>query len=150
MSRVLMVDNALLFRMLDASFLRRTGWEVVRVPSSETIASRARDLGPDLVLLDTRDIDLDAEAVVTTLKREAAGAAVPVVVLTDAPTATRCVAAGAEAVLTHPVDAAALEAALAGLGRVVSRRGARRAVRMPARVTVPGAVHRARVKDLGR
>ena len=28
MSRVLMVDNAALFRMLDASFLRRAGWDI--------------------------------------------------------------------------------------------------------------------------
>src|SRR5262245_7786 len=147
MPRVLMVDTAVLFRMLEGSFLRREGWEIVCAARGKDVIDKARTLQPELVLLDATAPGLDARACLRALRAEAGP--VPVVMLTDAG-AARGEGEGADAVLTHPVEAAALESALSELGQVPSRRGARRAARLSARVTTAEGLLRGHVKDISR
>ena len=148
MPRVLMVDTAVLFRMLERSFLRREGWEIVCAARGKDVIDKARTLRPELVLLDANAPGLDAPACLRALRAE--GRSVPVVMLTDAGTAPLREGEGADAVLTHPVEAAALESALSALGQVPSRRGARRPARLAARVTTAEDLLRGRVKDVSR
>jgi len=147
MSRVLMVDNAALFRMLDASFLRRAGWDITAARTPAELADRARRAPPDLVLLDSRD-GFDAAGCVRLLKRDPGLRALPVLVLAEAAEAGRCEAAGAEAILTHPVVTAAVETALCALARIAPRAGHRRAARLPARVATPNGELRGRLRDI--
>ena len=150
MPRVLMVDNALLFKMLEESFLRRAGWEIVRAFRSTDVIEKVRALRPDLVLLDTAAPDLDAPGCLRELRSDARSRPMPVLVLADPADTTRCKAAGADATLAHPVEPAALVSALCDLARVPSRRGMRRPARLPARVETAAGVLRGRVKDISR
>ena len=49
MSRVLMVDNAALFQMLEPSFLRRGAWDIERAGHGVDLVEKARRNPPDLV-----------------------------------------------------------------------------------------------------
>jgi CheY-like chemotaxis protein len=147
MSRVLMVDNAALFRMLDGSFLRRAGWDISAAHTADDLLARARRQPPDLVLLDSRG-GFDAPGCVRLLKRESGLATVPVLVLAEPAEAGSCEAAGAEAVLTHPVVTPAVETALCALARIAPRAGHRRAARLPARVSTPQGSLRGRLLDI--
>jgi len=150
MPRVLMVDNAALFRMLEGSFLRRAGWEIVCACRGREVVEKARALLPDLVLLDTAVADLDASACLQALRSDPQVRPIPIVVLMDPSAAAPCEVAGADATLAHPVEPAALEATLCALGMVPARRGRRRPARLPARVETPVGVLRGRVKDISR
>jgi CheY-like chemotaxis protein len=141
-----MVDTAVLFRMLEGSFLRREGWEIVCAARGTDVIDKARTLQPELVLLDATAPGLDARACLRALRAEARP--VPVVMLTDAGAPRE--GEGADAVFTHPVEAAALESALCELGQVPSRRGVRRTARLAARVTSAEGLLRGRVKDISR
>jgi CheY-like chemotaxis protein len=147
MSRVLMVDNAALFRMLDASFLRRAGWDISAARTATDLVERARREPPDLVLLDSSG-GFDAPACVRLLKRDAGLAVVPVLVLAAASEAGPCEAAGAEAILTHPVVTPAVETAMCALARIAPRAGHRRSARLPARVSTPEGPVRGRLLDI--
>jgi len=147
MSRVLMVDNAELFRMLDASFLRRAGWDITAARTSADLVDRARRDTPDLVLLDSRD-GFDATGCVRLLKRDSDLRVIPVLVLAGAAEAGPCESAGAEAILMHPVVTAAVETALCALARIAPRHGHRRATRLPARVSTPNGQVRGRLRDI--
>jgi two-component system cell cycle response regulator DivK len=150
MPRVLMVDSAALFRMLEESFLRRAGWEIVCAPRGGALVDKARALLPDLVLLDTTARDCDAPVCLAALRSESRLSRMPVVVLADPAAATLCEAAGADATLAHPVEPAALESRLSALAQVSSRRGTRRPARLQALVETAAGVLRGRVKDISR
>jgi len=147
MSRVMMVDNAALFRMLDASFLRRAGWDIAAARTPAELLDRARQDTPDLVLLDSRE-GFDAAGCVRLLKGDADLRAIPILVLAGAAEAGSCESAGAEAILTHPVVTAAVETALCALARIAPRHGHRRAARLPARVSTPDGLLRGRLRDI--
>ena len=147
MSRVLMVDNAALFRMLDASFLRRAGWDISAARTATDLVERARREPPDLVLLDSSG-GFDAPGCLRLLKGEVRLAAVPVLVLAAASEAGPCEAAGAEAILTHPVVRPAVETAMCALARIAPRAGRRRAARLPARVSTSEGALRGRLLDI--
>lgn len=150
MPRVLMVDSSALFRLLEGSFLRRAGWEIVRAGQGDDVVAKARALLPELVLLDTTVPDLDAPACLQALRSDPRIRPIPVVVLAH-PTATAlCKAAGADATLAHPVEPGTLESTLCALGQVCSRHGRRRPARLPARVETAVGILRARVKDISR
>jgi CheY-like chemotaxis protein len=148
MSRVLMVDSPALFRMLDASFVRRAGWEIVAGRHADDIVGKARTHAPDLVLLDAALAGFDAPGCVGGLKSDPTARAVPVLVLAGSAEARRCEEAGADATLAHPVAPAALEAALCALARVPARAGRRRPARIPVRLALPSGTVRARLKDI--
>jgi two-component system cell cycle response regulator DivK len=150
MSRVLIVDNPPLFRTLDASFIRRAGWEIVSGRETREIVARASDGEPDLILLDTSTPGFDAPACILALKTTPPTRSIPLLVLSDPALTRACESAGADATLAHPVPAAALEAALCSMARVTTRDGRRRVVRAAARVDTPDGTLHGRVKDISR
>lgn len=147
MSRVLMVDNAALFRLLEGSFLRRSGWDLVAVRDADALIDRARALVPDLILIDAV-AGLDAPAAVGRLKSDPKARRIPVLALGDARAAGACEAAGAEATLVTPAAAAAIESALATMGLLSSRLTLRRPTRLRASVGTPRGRMTARLKDI--
>ena len=150
MPRMLMVDDAALFRMLEWSFLRRSGWEIERARDDAEVMQKARAHAPDLVVLDTRPQAMDAPSCLDAMRADPRLRAVPVVVLAAPELTARCAEAGADRTLSHPVEPAALVSALCALGRVDSRREARRRARLPVRVTSPEGPLRGWLKDLSR
>lgn len=147
MSRVLMVDNAALFRLLEGSFLRRSGWDLVAVRDADALIDRARSLAPDLILIDVV-AGLDGPAAVRRLKADSKARGIPILALGDARMAGACEAAGAEATLVTPAAAAAIESALATMGLLSSRLTLRRPTRLRASVGTPRGRMTARLKDI--
>lgn len=150
MSRVLMVDDAGLFRMLEATFLRRLGCEIVRAKDGPDLIRKAADKAPSLILLDAQKPDLDGPQCVRTLKSDPSLRAIPVLVVTTSEGVAGCCEAGADATLTRPLERGALDLALSSFGRVAHREGPRRSARGWVRVAGPGGARRGRLKDISR
>jgi two-component system cell cycle response regulator DivK len=150
MSRVLMLDDAGLFQMLETSFLRRLGCEIVRVADGRQMIERARASVPDLILLDAQWPGIDGPGCLRALKADPALRSIPVLVVTSRDDVARVCDAGADVALARPLSDGALELALCSLGRVSHRLGRRRPARIPARVASPAGDLRARVKDISR
>jgi len=148
MSRVLMTDDAGLFQMLEGSFLRRLGCEIIRVSEGRDVAVRARLSSPDLILLDADHPRIDGPSCVREIKSDPLLRDTPVLVVSSADNVALCCAAGAEVTLARPLARGALELALGSLGRIGQRVGARRSGRFSARITATGAARRCRVKDI--
>ena len=149
-SRVLMVDDAGLFRMLETSFLRRLGCEIVRAHDGPDLISKATDSAPSLILLDTQRPGFDAPGCVRALKSDPALRSIPVLVVTTRDGVAVCCEAGADATLTRPVESGALDLALSSLGPVAQRQGQRRSASGWVRVAAPGGLRRGRLKDISR
>jgi adenylate cyclase len=100
--------------------LNAQGYEVVAALDGEDALARARELEPDLVLLDVMMPKLDGISVLKQLKQETAGRFVPVILLT-AQADTRDIVNGLEAggddYLTKPFEQAALVARVRSLLR---------------------------------
>jgi CheY-like chemotaxis protein len=149
MPRVLMVDDAGLFRMLEASFLRRIGCDIVRAADENDLLARARGgIVPDLILLDADHPGIDGPACVRTLRSIEELRDTPVLVVSEAAAVRPCREAGATAAFARPLQAGALELALGSVGKLGCRAGRRRALRVPARIITPMGMRRARVKDI--
>jgi CheY-like chemotaxis protein len=150
MSRVLMVDDAGLFRMLEGSFLRRLGCEILRAHDGPDVLRKATDVEPSLILLDAQRRDLDGPGCVRALKAVPSLRETPVVIVTPENEAQACCEAGADVTLTRPVEPGALELALSSLGRFVHREGLRRSARGWVQVAGPAGSTRCRLKDISR
>jgi len=150
MSRVLMVDDAGLFRVLEASFLRRLGCEIVRAQDGPDLIRKATDSAPSLILLDAQKADLDGPGCVRALKSDPALCAIPILVVTTSDGVRGCCEAGADATLARPFESGALELALSSLGRVGHRLDARRSAGGWVRMANPRGPRRGRLKDISR
>jgi CheY-like chemotaxis protein len=150
MSRVLMVDDAGLFQMLEGTFLRRLGCAIVRAADGPDLLARAEGSACDLILLDAAHPGLDAPACVRILKSRTTLRDVPVAVVADPADLAACCEAGADVTLATPLQAGALEMALCSLGRVARRGGDRRSARGLVRVALSVGALRARLKDISR
>ena len=150
MSRVLMVDDAGLFRILETSFLRRLGCEIVRAQNGPDLIRKATHQAPSLILLDAQKPDLDGPGCVRALKSDPALCAIPILVVTTRDGVKGCCEAGADATLARPFESGALELALSSLGRVAHRQGPRRSASGWVRVAAPGGPRRGRLKDISR
>jgi CheY-like chemotaxis protein len=150
LSRVLVVDDAGLFRMLETSFLKRLGCEIVRAHDGPDVIRKAIARGPDLILLDAQKPGLDGEQCVRALKSDPALRSIPVLVVTSADGVAGCCAAGADAALASPLARGALELALSSLGRVTQRQGRRRGAGGWVQIAGPQGVRRGRLKDISR
>ncbi|HKB08052.1 MAG TPA: PilZ domain-containing protein [Candidatus Polarisedimenticolia bacterium] len=148
MSRVLMVDDAGLFRVLEGSFLRRLGCEIVRAQDGPDLIRKATDNVPSLILLDEQRPDLDGAGCIRALKSNPVLAAIPVLMVTSSDGVKGCCEAGADATLTRPIESGALDLALSSLGRGGHREGVRRSAAGWARVVASGRPRRARLKDI--
>jgi len=122
-ARILVVDD--MPENLDIVRIRleSQGYEVVTAVDGEDALARARELEPDLVLLDIMMPKLDGISALKVLKQDAALRFVPVILLT-AKSDTRDVVAGLEAggddYLVKPVDQAALMARVRSMLRIKS------------------------------
>jgi len=152
MSRVLMVDDAGLFRLLEGSFLRRLGCEIVRAGGGSDLLDKARHSSPDLILLDADHPRLDGAECVRALKADPELRPTPVLLVTSPEDAVRCSDAGADATLARPLVPGALEVALSTVGRIGTRHGRRRGAWLAVRVALgdDGAACRRRAKDISR
>jgi CheY-like chemotaxis protein len=150
MSRVLMVDDAGLFQILEGSFLRRLGCEIVRAHDGPDIVEKAAACAPDLILLDADGPSLDGEACLRSLKSDPTLRSIPVLVVTSTTGMRWCCDAGADATVTRPVTRGALDLAVRSLGRVSPRLGLRRTARVPVRIASSCGSLRGRLKDISR
>src|SRR2546425_7586316 len=123
LSRVLVVDDAGLFRMLEGSFVRRLGCEIVRAQDGPDLIRKASARAPDLILLDAHKPELDGLGCVRALKADPALRSIPVLVVTTIDDVAGCCAAGADAALARPLAEGAIELALSSLRSVVQRPG---------------------------
>ena len=146
MPRILMIDDATLFRMLEESFLRRVGCTIVRAAHEAELLGKARAGAPDVILLDTEYPGFDAPSCIAALKDDPSLRSIPVLVIAVETRAPSCGAA--DATLPRPVSQGALEMALCSLGRVSHRQGSRRGARVPAQIASPQGESRGVVKDI--
>jgi CheY-like chemotaxis protein len=149
-SRVLMVDEAGLFRMLEASFLRRPGCVIVRAHDAPDLIRKARDQAPSLIVLDTQKAGIDGPACVRELKSDPGLSAIPVLIVTTSDTVAASCDAGADAIVTRPVERGAMELALSSLASDAQRRGRRRSASAWVQVASPHGPRRGRLKDISR
>src|SRR5262245_27593151 len=103
-SRVLMVDEAGLFRMLEASFLKRPGCVIVRAHDAPDLIRKARDQAPSLILLDTQNAGIDGPACVRQRKADPGLSSIPVLIVTTGDGVAASCEAGADAIVTRPVQ----------------------------------------------
>jgi len=150
MSRVLMIDDARLFQMLEWSLLRRAGCDIVRVGSGGEMIERARQDAPDLIVLDAERPAADGTDCLRSLKSDPALHAIPVLVVTSPEGVVGCCDAGADATLSRPVAPGALDLAFSFLPRVSQRIGRRRYTRLPVQIASPEGSLRGRIKDISR
>jgi CheY-like chemotaxis protein len=150
MSRVLMIDDAAMFRMLESTFLRRSGCEIVRATSGAEVVSKARLRAPDLILLDAERPGLDAPSCVVALKDDPSLRGIPVLLIGRCAEVPPFPRTAPDATIPRPVTQDSLEAALRSLGRVAQRAGVRRGVRARAVLAAPSGLVHGRVKDISR
>lgn len=82
MIKILMVDDSKFLRLATERALTRAGYEVISATDGEQALALAREAGPDLILLDMLLPKIPGPEVLKRLKKEAATAAIPVVVFT--------------------------------------------------------------------
>ena len=148
LSRVLVVDDAGLFRILEGSFVRRLGCEIVRAQDGPDVVRKASARTPDLILLDAQKPELDGPGCVRALKADPTLRSIPVLVVTTIDDVAGCCAAGADAALARPLASGALDLALSTLGGVAQRRGRRRAGRGWVQLAGSHGLRRGRLKDI--
>src|SRR5262249_49377026 len=119
--RILAVDDVPANLEIVRMRLEAHGYEVVTAVDGEEALARAREIDPDLVLLDIMMPKLDGISALKQLKQDAALRFVPVILLT-AKADTADVVAGLEAggddYLTKPFDQAALIARVRSMLRI--------------------------------
>ena len=143
-----MVEDTGLFQLLEASFLRRTGCEIVRAGNRRQMIERARHDRPDLILVDPAKLGEGGVDCIRELKEDSALRKIPLLAVTEPEAVSECSAAGADATLARPVTRADLEEALCSLGHVTKRHGKRRSARMRAQIKTTDGGQRGRVKDI--
>ena len=103
-TRVLLVDDNADLRFVWRRLLVTAGFQVSEAPNGEEGLRRARELQPDLIVMDVSMPVLDGIAATARLKSQRETAAVPVIVISgEADTAERARAAGCEIFLTKPI-----------------------------------------------
>jgi DNA-binding response OmpR family regulator len=110
-SRVLIVDDERKNRDLLEVMLGGQGYELATVTCGEDALARIAELVPDIILLDVMMPGLDGYRVAATLRADPATAHVPIVLLTaldDRNSRAHGLNAGADDVLTKPVNGAEL------------------------------------------
>ena len=105
---VLLIDDDPNARELLGRMLEREGFRVVPTSAGDEGLAKARELRPDLVLLDVLLPGADGWAVLGAFKAEPALASTPVIIVSIVDEPARGLAGGAAAHLTKPVDRDAL------------------------------------------
>lgn len=114
--RLLLVDDSRVAREVMKLYLANEDFELLEAKDGEAALAMVREALPALVLADLQMPLRDGISLCRALAQEEATAGVPVVILTARPddeTREACLAAGARAVLSKPVDPSVLTAAVA-------------------------------------
>ncbi len=101
MTRILSVDDDLDLQQLVAYVLRKKGWEVAYAYDGKAGLEKARELKPDLILLDMMLPIMNGIEVITALKEKDDTKLIPVIVMT-----------------AYPSDAQFVQSTVMGLGAV--------------------------------
>ena len=112
-ARILLVEDTLDSARILEERLRRDGYDVAVARDGEEALAQARELQPDLILLDVVMPKLDGLEVCRRLKGDASFPFTPIILLTmltDTKDVVACFEAGADEYLTKPVDRQALAA----------------------------------------
>ncbi|MEM9554279.1 MAG: response regulator [Acidobacteriota bacterium] len=120
-SQVLLVDDQESSRAVLAAMLIGEDLELVQAESGREALAIARSAPPDLILLDVLMPDIDGFEVCRTLRRDADLSQIPIILITglDDPQAKlEGLSAGADELLTKPVDRAELVARLRTITRL--------------------------------
>jgi CheY-like chemotaxis protein len=147
MASLLMVDHAPLFRLLESTCARRSGWSLRSAPTAEDLLVKARAERPDVIVL-SGPIG-DAKAFATRLRADAALAAVPILAIGQEADLEAAVRAGAGAAIAWPQVESDLEEPLARLMHETRRAWRRRAIRLAATLDAGAGAHRVWLRDLG-
>jgi CheY-like chemotaxis protein len=113
MKRVLIADDKAEGRELVRMILENAGYEVFEAHDGLHVLQQARQVHPDLVILDLHMPGLDGFGAVAALRREAEFASIPVLALTASAMMgdrERALTAGFTGYVTKPIRLAALRA----------------------------------------
>jgi CheY-like chemotaxis protein len=111
--RVLVVDDQPDERAIQSAMLGHLGYEVHEAADGETAVHRARELGPDIIVLDVAMPRMDGLAVCRELRADTRTARIPVLLLTASVAGdlqTLAAEAGAVGILSKPVEPHAVAA----------------------------------------
>ncbi|MGH7621013.1 MAG: response regulator [Gemmatimonadaceae bacterium] len=111
MHSVLLVEDNEDNRIIYATALRYSGFEVIEAMTGTQAIALARDRRPDLILMDISIPEIDGWAATTILKADAGTRHIPVIAVTAhvlPGDAERSIAAGCDGYLPKPISPAAL------------------------------------------
>src|SRR5262245_58534477 len=148
MASLLMVDHAPLFRLLESTCARRSGWSLRSALTTDDLVEKARQQRPDVIVLSGVPA-CDAAAAASRLRAEASLKAVPILAIGRGADLEACARAGADAALEWPAAEAELEASLVDLMHETRRSARRRAARLPATLQTDAGLLRVWLRDLG-
>ncbi|MEO7424019.1 MAG: response regulator [Fibrobacteria bacterium] len=106
-ARILLIEDNLHNRYLAKFLLEQRGHEVFQAETGPTGLAMARQIRPDLILLDIQLPGMDGHAVARSLKATPELAAIPIIAVTSYAMAgdrEKCLAAGAEGYIEKPID----------------------------------------------
>jgi CheY-like chemotaxis protein len=104
---ILLVDDTELFLAMEQSFLQRREFILHTARSGTQALQLARELEPDLILLDLHMPDMSGDEVCTRLREDLRFKRVPIVIATsekNRPTLARCIEAGCDTILPKPFN----------------------------------------------
>ena len=148
MASLLMVDHAPLFRLLESTCARRSGWSLRSAGSTDDLVEKARQERPDVIVL-SGAAACDAIAAAARLRADATLKAVPILAIGRGADLEACARAGADAALEWSAAEAELEASLATLVHETRRGARRRAARLPALLTTGDETLHVWLRDIG-
>ncbi len=108
MKKILIADDAAVFRQHAEGILRNHGFTFVHASNGAEAVKLAVEEGPDLILLDVQMPVIDGNQVLSFLSNHEQTAHVPVIVISVMGEREALLQQGAAAVLTKPINAAAL------------------------------------------
>lgn len=148
MASLLMVDHAPLFRLLESTCARRSGWSLRSAVTTDDLVEKARQERPDVIVL-SGAAACDAIAAASRLRADAALKAVKILAIGRAGDLEACARAGADAALEWNAAEAELEASLATLVHETRRNSRRRAARIAAMLLSGSESLQVWLRDIG-
>ena len=106
-ARILLIEDNLHNRYLAKFLLEQRGHEVFEAVTGPAGLALAREIRPDLILLDIQLPGMDGHAVARSLKSSPELASIPIIAVTSYAMAgdrEKCLAAGAEGYIEKPID----------------------------------------------
>jgi len=134
---ILINKDAELQKVLEGSFFRRIGFQLLVAEDVEQAYEMVEEMDPVLVLLALGDPGWDDESFCRQIKEDALFRSTPIILIpppAQIETAARCRAAGCDALLSRPIDGQKLLTAACRLLIIAERAEARLPVRLPAQL----------------